>query len=142
MTPIVGGASLLRRARAGDIRKNGTVKKAAFLPSTSGKDRDGLSVSIQDEAFRALHRTLYVLPGRKTAIIRSDLVRVIGLDVHEAPEEQDPKHALIVGIPDLTQGGQQKVLAERCAEQLASMAREYDHDTGEEMAIATVDTIG
>jgi hypothetical protein len=130
MTPSVGVASLLRGARATDI-KNGRVKKAAFLPRANGNDRDGLSVSIRDEAYGDLHRTIYAKRDRATAIIGSDAVRDTGLDVNRAPEEEDPMHALIVGIPDRTLGDQQRALAERYAEELARRAREYDHETGE-----------
>jgi len=131
MTPNVAGAALLLRgAREADI-KNGRVKKAAFLPRRNGNDRDGLSVSIRDEVYRDLHRTIYVRPGRATAVIGCDAVRAINLDVNPAPEYQDPMHALIVGIPDRTVGPQEQLLAERYAEQLANLAREYNHERGE-----------
>jgi hypothetical protein len=130
MTPNLVGASLLRGTRAADIR-NGRVKKAAFLPRANGNDRDGLSVSIRDGVYRDLHRALYVIPGRATAIVASDAVVRIGLVVNSAPEQGDPMHALIVGIPDRTAGDEQKLRAERFAEELANLAREYNHDRGE-----------
>jgi len=105
------------------------VKKAAFLPRANGNDRDGLSVSIRDEAYRDVHKRIYEKRGRATAVIRCDAVRGIGLDINSAPEQDDPMHALIVGIPDRTIGDQQKLLAERFAEELANLAREYSHDT-------------
>jgi hypothetical protein len=128
MTPTLPGTMLLRGARATDI-KNGRVKKAAFLPRANGNDRDGLSVSIRHEAFRDIHRAIYVKPGRATAAIGTDSVREIGLDVNPAPEVEDPMHALIVGIPDRTIGEQDRLLAERFAEQLADRAGEYNHNS-------------
>jgi len=141
MTPLVtAAAALLRGTREADIKK-GRVKKAAFLPRANGNDRDGLSVSIRDEAYRDLHKAIYVRPGRGTAVIGADAVRDISLrnaageeirlDVHSAPEEADPLHALITGIPDRTVGETEKLMAERFAEQLANRAREYDHERGE-----------
>jgi hypothetical protein len=131
MPPVVAaGAALLRGMRATNI-KNGRVKKAAFLPRANGNDRDGLSVSMRDEAYRELHKAIYTKPDCATAAIRVDAVREIGLDVSAAPELQDPMHALITGIPDRTAGPEEKLMAERFAEQLADRARPYDHDRGE-----------
>ncbi len=108
-----------------DVRSDGRVKKHAFLPRNSGKDRDGLSVSILDQQYASLHREKYEQPKKATASIVVGDVTGIGLRVVAAPEDSDPRHALITGIPDPTLGDSQKKEAERFAQLLADQARVY-----------------
>lgn len=99
------------------------------MPSSSGKDRDGLSVSISDQAYVALHRAKYEQPERATASIVVREVIQIGLSVVADPDESDPGHALIKGIPDRTLGDPEKREAERFAELLAIRASVYQFPT-------------
>ncbi|HTA41394.1 MAG TPA: hypothetical protein VK789_03035 [Bryobacteraceae bacterium] len=110
--------------RASDARKDGTVKKAAFLPSKNGKDRDGLSISIADPAFLEVHRARFVQPGKATAAIQVDSIQEIGLTVHTDPDPEDQRHALIKGIPDITVEAN-LAQVERIAELLAKRATLY-----------------
>jgi hypothetical protein len=106
-----------------DVRSSdGRVKKQAFLPRKNGKDRDGLSVSILDQRYASLHRKKYEQPQKATASIVVSDVTGIGLRVVDAPEDSDPRHALITGIPDPTLGDSQKRDAERFAQLLADRA--------------------
>jgi hypothetical protein len=119
--------------RKGDIRGGGRINKSAFRPRLNGQDRDGLSVSISDPEYLELHRAKYEQPGKATVSIVVGDVREIGrrigreivLDVVAAPDD-DPRHALITGIPDLTLGEAQKLDAERIAELLAKAAKVYE----------------
>jgi hypothetical protein len=115
----------LRRIRSNDIYSDGRIKKAAFMPSGNGKDAAGLSVSIVDGNCTELHRAKFVQPGRATAALTVSAVLNLGLDVVAASVPDDPRHALITGIPDRTLGDAQKLEAERYAEQLAKCAAVY-----------------
>jgi hypothetical protein len=117
--------------REGDIRSDGQIKKAVFMPRQNGMDRDGLSVSISDPKYLNLHRARYGQPGKATASIVVRDVREIGLDVVADPDDGDPRHALITGIPDRTLGDGEKLEAERIAQLLASRATVYTFLTGE-----------
>jgi hypothetical protein len=118
---VAHNARLLRRTRAKDVKSDGRIAKAAFLPRPE-RDRAGLSVSTENSQFRELHRAKYLVEGRAVIWIGASDVRAIGLDAIEAPDEHDPCHALITGIPD---PGDNKVEAERKAEQLALRAARY-----------------
>ncbi len=115
----------LRGMRASDKRANGRIKKSVFLPRSKGQDRDGLSISISDPAYVVLHRAKYEQPGKATASIVVKEVLKIDLNVVADPDETDPKHALITGIPDLTLGEAERREAERFAELLANHANIY-----------------
>lgn len=110
--------------RESDARKDGTVKKAAFLPSKNGKDRDGLSISISDPAFLQVHRAKFEQPGKATAAILVSSIEGLGLTVHADPDPPDLRHALITGIPDITIE-QNLARVERIAELLAKQAALY-----------------
>lgn len=110
--------------RESDARKDGTVKKAAFLPSKNGKDRDGLSISIYDPAFLEVHRAKFQEPGKATAAIRISSIEGLGLTVHADPDPPDLRHALIKGIPDITIEAN-LAQVERIAELLAKQAASY-----------------
>jgi len=64
-------------------------------------------VSIADAEYEELHRAKLELPDRSIAIIGVSEVREMGLDVVADPDPDDPRHALITGIPDRTLGDQQ-----------------------------------
>jgi len=97
-----------------------------FLPSKSGKDRDGLSVSIENAALRAVHRAKYDDDEHRACYLMVASVRELKpLDVVAEPDEDDPAHALIVGIPDLTLGINELERAEHFASELAKRAKQY-----------------
>jgi len=104
------------------VYSDGRVKKTAFLPRAKGQDREGLSVSVLDPQYLDLHRAKYLQPEKATARVGVNAVREIGLDVIADPDPQDPRHALITGIPDRTIGDEEKLHAERFAELLAKQA--------------------
>jgi hypothetical protein len=120
--------------RRTDVRRDGQINKSAFMPRSNGKDRDGLSVSIFDQEFHDVHRAKYDQPAKAVACIVVLEILRIGLKVNADPDEEDPRHALIVGIPDRTLGDQERLEAERLAEQLAKRATLFhfsppaDHD--------------
>ena len=132
MTPSVSDSTtgairpeqnILRRMRRSDARSNGSIKKAAFMPGESGKDRDGLSVSLAIPEFAELHRARFENEGRRACFLSVELVRMIdpprvlrSLDVISSPDEDDPAHALIVGIPDRTLGRNELAQAEYYAQ--------------------------
>jgi hypothetical protein len=122
---IVPSDSALRRIRSQDVYSDGRIKKAAFMPSSNGKDATGLSVSIVDGEHVELHRAKFEQPGKATAALLVSAVLNLGLDVEAAPEPEDPRHALITGIPDRTLGDAERLEAERHAEQLAKRASVY-----------------
>lgn len=122
--PIDRADTGLRRMRDGDARKDGSVKKAAFLPSKNGKDRDGLSISISDPAFLEVHRAKFEQPGRATAGIAVSSIEGLGLTVHADPDPPDLRQALIKGIPDITIVAN-LAQVERMAELLAKCASVY-----------------
>ncbi len=95
------------------------------MPRGNGKDAAGLSVSIVDGDYTELHREKFEQPGKVTAALMVSAVLNLGLDVVAAPVPDDPRHALITGIPDSTLGDAQKLEAERYAEQLAKCAAVY-----------------
>lgn len=111
--------------RGGDKYADGRIKKTAFLPRANGGDRDGLSVSIEDAAYRDLHRTEFEGTSKLTASISVEAIEDLGLGVVPDPVPDDPRHALITGIPDRTLGDAEKLRATRFAEQLASRAKLY-----------------
>lgn len=111
--------------RAQDVYSDGRVKKAAFMPSSNGKDVAGLSVSIADIEFLDLHRTKFEQPGKSTAVVLVSAILDLGLGVAAEPVPDDPRHALITGIPNRTLGDAEKLEAERYAEQLAKRAAVY-----------------
>lgn len=76
--PILAHDNLLLRMRDTDVYRDGRIKKAAFLPSSNWKDRDGLSVSVQDPQYKALHRAAFCVPGRLTAALAVHAVTEIG----------------------------------------------------------------
>lgn len=119
---IVSEDAALRGMRDSDIRPDGRIRKSAFKPRSNGQDRDGLSVSISDPAYVGRHRAKYDQPGKATASIVVKEVWKIGLNVIADPDETDPRHALIAGIPDLTLGELEKREAERLAQLLADHA--------------------
>ena len=123
-SPICASDVGLRRMREGDARKDGTVKKAAFLPSRNGKDRDGLSISISDPAFLQVHREKFEQTGKATAAIQVSSIEGLGLAVHADPDPPDLRHALIKGIPDITIEANVAEV-ERIAELLAKKAALY-----------------
>src|SRR5450759_1207943 len=101
--PIAPEARALRRVRRSEIKSSGWVRKAAFLPRKSGKDRDGLSVSIENADLRAVHQAKYEDGEHRACYVTVGSVRELKpLDVVPAPDEDDPAHSLIVGIPDRT----------------------------------------
>lgn len=104
---------------------NGRIKKAAFLPRAKGQDRDGLSVSVLDPQYLSLHRSRYQQQDKATAKIAVSAVRELELDVVHDADLDDPRHALIIGIPDRTIGDHELLLANRFAEELAKRAAEY-----------------
>lgn len=115
----------LRSMRESDVRADRRIKKAAFRPRNDGRDRAGLSVSISDPEYFELHRKKYARPDKVTASILVSRIQEIGLDVVDDPDAQDPRHALIVGIPDVTLGDAEKASAERFAQLLAERATVY-----------------
>ncbi len=124
--PIAPEANALRRARRSEIRPSGRIRKGVFLPSKSGKDRDGLSVSIENAALRAVHRAKYDDDEHRACYLMVASVRELKpLDVVAEPDEDDPAHALIVGIPDLTLGINELERAEHFASELAKRAKPY-----------------
>jgi hypothetical protein len=108
--------------RERDVYSDGRVKTTAFLPRAKGQDREGLSVSVLDPQYLDLHRAKYLHPEKATASLSVKAVREIGLDVVADPDPEDPRHALITGIPDRTLGDEENLHALRFAEQLAKRA--------------------
>lgn len=130
MTPaperIPPEANALRRARGSHVKPSGKIRKYAFLPSMNGKDRDGLSVSIETPNLRELHRARYDGPEYRTCCITALSIRSIQpLDVRPDPDVEDAAHALIVGIPDVTLGDEEIARANYIADELAKRARPY-----------------
>ena len=117
---------LLRGCRLVEIRQSGEVKHHVFMPRFNGKDRNGLSVSIEDAEYKELHEKKFTSPnhGACSLVIR-DVREVVPLDVVSKPKEEDPTHALIVGFPDRTLNAQNLADAENLARQLAKRARLY-----------------
>ena len=122
-TRISDSDNALRRVRTTDVRVDGAVKKQAFLPRKGGRDRDGLSVSIQREALIEVHRMFFTAPGKRAAVVVVQAVRNLELDVVASATVEDPAHALIVGIPDRDT---EPLQAERIAELLAHAAGPYE----------------
>lgn len=123
---VADTANALRRIRTTEINASGKIKKAAFLPSRSGKDADGLSVSIEDWRLVELHRAKFESEGRRACCIRVSAVRRLDhLDVVADCDVEDPAHALITGIPDRTRGIAELAAAEHLASELAKRACAY-----------------
>jgi hypothetical protein len=129
--PINAADTALRRMREGDGRKDGTIKKAAFLPRRNGKDREGLSVSIFDTEFLQMHLEKFEEPGKAIAAIPVIRIEELGLTVHADPDPDDPRHALIRGIPDITIE-ENLAEVERIAELLAKRATLFKFPSSEE----------
>lgn len=130
MTPARGGvpaaANALRRIRSSETNASGQIRKSAFMPRKSGQDRDGLSVSIETDELSSLHRNLFEAEGHRACQIRVTSVRELPeLDVISDPTQQDPAHALIVGLPDRTLGQQQLATVTYLAQELAKRATSY-----------------
>jgi hypothetical protein len=124
--PIASEANALRRVRRSEIKSSGRVRKGVFLPSKSGKDRDGLSVSIENASLRAVHQAKYEDGEHRACYVTVGSVRELEpLDVVAEPDEGDPAHALIVGIPDLTVGINERERVEYFASELAKRAKPY-----------------
>jgi hypothetical protein len=122
---INGSDTGLRGMRDSDARKDGTIKKAAFLPRKNGRDRDGLSISIADQALLDVHRAKFELPGKATASISISSIEALGLTVHPDADPPDLRHALIKGILDITVDANLPEV-ERIAELLAKRATKYN----------------
>jgi hypothetical protein len=118
----------LRRVRISEIRGSGEVKKNAFLPRKSGVDKKGLSVSIERPDLIEVHRAKFEIAGERCAcfLIVGDIRKIGTVDVVPDADPQDPSHALIIGIPDVTLGGEDLAKAEYVASQLAKLAKRYD----------------
>ena len=112
-------AVALRRIRRDEAYTNGAVKKAAFMPRKNGKDRDGLSVSIEDPGLAEIHRAKFERENCRAVSLRVAAARAISLDVVRRPMADGPGHALVTGVPD---PNMDRLGAERCAEQLARAA--------------------
>jgi len=125
-TAVSQHASALRRIWSGEIRSSGRVKKSAFLPRKDGQDRDGFSVSIESAEHSRLHRELFETHGHRACQIRVAAIRELDpLDVIHAPEQNDPMHALIIGMPDRTNGPDELAKVEYLADELAKRAAPY-----------------
>jgi len=96
------------------------------MPRKDGQDRDGLSVSIEDEQLTDVHKHSFETDGHRGCQIRVSSVREIPpLDVAPDPIETDPSHALIIGIPDRTLGVEQLAATEYMAQELSRRAGPY-----------------
>jgi len=62
---------------------------------------------------------------RAVVSISIDQIAALGLEVKANPDRADPRHCLVVGIPDPSRGPDQLAAAERLAQKLASSARKY-----------------
>jgi hypothetical protein len=85
---------------------------------------------VLDSQYLSLHRLKYQQPDKAAAAIAVDAVRELGLEVVPDPDPDDPRHALITGIPDRTIGDQELREAERFAERLAERAVTYTFPNG------------
>ena len=128
-----GEANALRRVRRSEINASGRVRKGAFMPRKQGQDSDGLSVSIETAALSEMHRARFEGAQEHCACcLRVDAIRgLTPLDVVASGDDDDPAHALIVGIPDVTQGDDAIAQAEYFAGELAKRARPYTFPTGD-----------
>jgi hypothetical protein len=122
-------ANALRKIRRSWIKGRGGVKKAAFMPRENGNDRDGLSVSIETPDLAETHRAHFDSGSFCACVVSAFQVRNLTLEIVLAPEDFDPAHALITGIPDRTLGSEELARAERFAEKLAEVATEYRFPT-------------
>lgn len=134
MTPARGGvpaaANTLRRIRSSEINASGRVRKSAFMPRKSGHDHDGLSVSIETDELSSLHRNLFEAEGHRACQISVASVRELpALDVISDPTQEDPAHAMIVGLPDRTLGHEQLATVTYLAQELAKRATGYTFPT-------------
>ena len=121
---VDGPETLLRGMSKRDRYPDGKIKKSAFKPSRNGKDKDGLSVSINRSQHLELHRRKFDLPEKLTASITVFSVRaIVGLGVKANPLEEDPAHALITGIPDAPKDDSELKEAERMIAELAKAAK-------------------
>ena len=127
-------STLLRKMRRDGSDSKGRVKKSAFMPRANGNDRDGLSVSIKVDFWRALHRSKFVDEKCRACSISvrsieqlNSYLENIRLDVILSNDDpDDPAHALITGIPDRTSGVEALAAAEFIADKLSKLARLYD----------------
>ena len=96
------------------------------MPRRDGQDRDGLSVSIETEELSALHQVKFESEGHRACQIHVESVRELRpLDVVADPNDDDPAHALIIGMPDRTLGTEQLAAVEHLAQELARRATAY-----------------
>lgn len=134
MTPtqgeVLAAAKALRRIRSNELNASGRIRKTAFMPRKSGLDRDGLSVSIETATLAVLHKRLFEAEGHQACQLRVGSVREMPpLDVVSDPTEEDPAHALIVGLPDRTLGPEQLATVTYLAQELAKRASAYTFPT-------------
>jgi hypothetical protein len=125
-TRISDQANSLRGVRTSEINASGKVRKSAFMPRRDGQDRDGLSVSIEAAELSIVHQAKFESEGHRACQIRVISIRQLQpLDVVANPDEDDPGHALIIGMPDQTLGPDQLADVEHFAQELASRATTY-----------------
>jgi hypothetical protein len=123
---VPNSAIVLRGIKRDEIHKSGLVKKAAFKPRSNGKDRDGLSTSIEKPELRELHRAKYESDKKLAVYLVVQGVRAIPLAVKWEPLSDDPAHSLITGVPgEADRSLHDLALAERYAELLALAAKSY-----------------
>jgi len=100
------------------------------MPRKGGQDRDGLSVSIETVELSNLHRNLFEVERHRACQIGVAAVKELpALDVVSDPTQEDPSHALIVGLPDRTLGREQLAAVEYLAQELAKRATGYTFPT-------------
>ena len=96
------------------------------MPRRDGQDCDGLSVSIETEELSALHEAKFESEGHKACQILVESVRELRpLDVISNPNDDDPAHALIIGMPDRPPGRAELAAVEHLAQELAKRATAY-----------------
>jgi hypothetical protein len=82
-------------------------------------------VSVLDPHYTDLHRAKFQEAGYVAARLPVVAVRDLELDVIPAPDREDPRHALITGMPDVNIGDQEMARANWLAQQLAARAVEH-----------------
>jgi hypothetical protein len=122
---------MLRVFREDDInKKTRQIKKGTFIPRTTGKDDDGLSVTqpLSDSRAQLAERLQRRQPEKdyfctlSAGSIREVEVEAINLQVCPARTASDPFHALIKNIPT---DSASLAIRTRFAELLAKAATEY-----------------
>jgi hypothetical protein len=90
------------------------------------REKTAEGYTIENAALRAVHHAKYDDGERRACYVTVGSVRELKpLDVVPEPDEDDPAHALIVGIPDLTLGINELGKAEYFAGELAKRAKPY-----------------